>query len=310
MNTKKQKKRITMTKSKPKFFKQLEQRSQEWFDTRKWVATGSTMDRATWSKAVQGTLSYELVSDRVIDDSVTPEWFEFDNPHLQEKINLWLALRSQEVLDRWSELEKYTYSWYHNNIDSRLEEVWFVKLNDYVGCSPDGLIRAWRDYIGAVEFKCPLGKNFLTYIIDWWAPKNHKAQLLNYFVCIPTLQYVDYVVYHPWSPKHIWCFHIYKYTREELREDIEKATIKLDEFIGMMQDMENNLSIKYPKNDMEIEKDMWYNPKNVAAFLWLHQRTVQDKCRMWEIKCANISKAGAKRPTYRIKWEHILEFLQ
>jgi len=35
----------------------------------------------------------------------------------------------------------------------------------------------------------------------------------------------------------------------------------------MMQDMENNLSLKYPKNDMEIEKDMWYNPKNVAAFL-------------------------------------------
>ncbi|KKN08276.1 hypothetical protein LCGC14_1058410, partial [marine sediment metagenome] len=54
-----------------------------------------------------------------------------------------------------------------------VKEVGFVKRDDSVGCSPDGLVGD----DGGFECKCPLGKTHTRYILEDKVPTAYKAQI-------------------------------------------------------------------------------------------------------------------------------------
>lgn len=69
---------------------------------------------------------------------------------------------SNEHTERGNELEELARDIYSLEQSVKIEQIGFIEMNDFVGCSPDGLIG--ND--GLIEIKCPNDKEYLTYLLD------------------------------------------------------------------------------------------------------------------------------------------------
>jgi len=65
-------------------------------------------------------------------------------------------------LERGHELEPHAREVYEMMTGKKVEQVGFIEVDEYVGCSPDGLI----DDDGGIEIKCPNDKNYFKLLID------------------------------------------------------------------------------------------------------------------------------------------------
>jgi putative phage-type endonuclease len=120
-----------------KIYKNLEQRSDEWFSVRL-GKFGSTDAQAvaTKGKGLE-TLCYKKVAEIIIgrqEDSYT-----------------------NEHLERGRELEPMARSAYEIESSNFVEQVGYIELSKFVGCSPDGLVGDK----GMVEIKCPSNANYI-----------------------------------------------------------------------------------------------------------------------------------------------------
>jgi len=162
------------------------QGSPEWFAKRKGKATASHATAiATASKGLD-TYVLEIVSE--FFSSGEKEGFE--NEHTK----------------RGKELEAQARSIYELMKDVEVEQVGFIEHNEYIGCSPDGLVSE----VGGVEIKCYDDKCYLYLITE-----GEKAISSDYMwqiqmnLLITGREWWDFVAYNPNFSKPIFIHRIY-----------------------------------------------------------------------------------------------------
>ena len=105
---------------------------------------------------------------------------------------------TNEHIERGNELEPQARSIYEFETGNEVSEVGFVEYDDYVGCSPDGLVGD----DGLIEIKCPSDKVYFQYMLDNKVDVGYYWQMQMQMLVTGRI-WVDYVVYNPNYDKSI-----------------------------------------------------------------------------------------------------------
>lgn len=147
------------------------QRSPEWYDIRRLKGTASNATEIIACGKGLDTLAKSLVE-------------EYFNPNFKEYSN--------EHTDRGNELEPIARSIYEFEFEEAVDNVGFIEYNEYIGCSPDGLIG--ED--GLLEIKCPSDNNYLTLYFEEKYPKKYYNQIQMQLL-ITGREWCDLFIYNP-----------------------------------------------------------------------------------------------------------------
>jgi len=202
--------------------KNIPQQSDEWFAMRKGVMTASHAQAI--GSCGKGLDSYilELMADFY---AITSDFYT--NPDME----------------RGNELEASARLVYEMEKGVTVEEVTFVKMDDCIGCSPDGLIGD----DGLLEIKCPNNKNYFLIMLD---PKNIDTKYLwqmQMQMLVTGRKWCDYMAYNPNFEKH---FTIYRFG-----VDAEKQSKLLQGFeVGKRAIMELKNQVERTKQNVISNK--------------------------------------------------------
>lgn len=194
----------------------LQQRSQEWFEARLGVITGSR------AKNIFRSNNLSFVDELIAERMTQQQEESFTSKAMEHGI-----LFEPEALK--------TYNERHN---ANAEEVGFCVHDNYywLAVSPDALIFDNVDAVGAVEIKCPSSKKHVEYIRQNKIPNEYKHQIFHYFIVIETLQYLDFVSYDPRNREKD--LHVVRVTREEIREQLEETFAEYMKFFAKLNKYE------------------------------------------------------------------------
>lgn len=168
----------------------ITQGTQEWFDARKGKMTAShAQEIATAGKGLD-TYCIEIISEKY---STNTERY------------------SNEHTIRGHELEEQARDIYSLVTGKEVEQVGFIELDEYTGCSPDGMTKT-----GLVEIKCHSDAVYAKLLITGSIETKYIWQM-QMQMYITGKDYCDYVAYNPNFKRSLF---IQKITREE--EKIQK----------------------------------------------------------------------------------------
>lgn len=186
----------------------IEQGTEEWFALRDGVITGSNVKRVYGTTAT--AYMYELIAN-----ALTPA---------SESIQT-------EAMERGSQLEEDALTLYEMEY-GMTDRVGFVLHDkyDWLGVSPDALVKKGKKYVGGVEIKCPDTKTHIKYIEDDKIPAEYRAQIMQYFLVCDTIQWLDFVSYDPRIQLPEYQLYVKRITRKELEDELEVAESKLLKF--------------------------------------------------------------------------------
>ena len=190
-------------------FKDLVQGSPEWHEARRGVITGTRLASVMGTPKVQETLTIELLGEIIsdIDENDTGgKSYAMEYGNVAEQV-----VKSEFV-------------------DKEITEVGFVKKYDWLGLSPDWLFEVNGEIIGALEIKSPQVKSYVRYVLAGGIPEEYFWQVVQYFIVIDSLQYLDFVIFNAQIKDKAFRVRKIRVTREELAEDIEKAKTQLLKF--------------------------------------------------------------------------------
>lgn len=150
----------------------IEQRTPEWFELKKF-SMGASHAQAI-GNCGKGLNSYiiEMMSEAY---SEAPRE-SFTNEHIE----------------RGNELEEQARLIYELETGNSVNEVGFVSIDEYVGCSPDGMVN--ED--GLIEIKCPKDKVFFQFYLDRKIDTKYYWQMQMQML-VTERSWCDYVVYNP-----------------------------------------------------------------------------------------------------------------
>lgn len=155
----------------------VEQRSPEWFNLRIGKFTASTFKNLF---AGSNTQTYKNEIYRVVFERLTKKSPE----------NV-----VTEYMQRGTELEPEARSVYELETGNNVKEPGFFELNEWIGASPDGLIR--ED--GLIEIKCPKYSTMIEYMIKNKVPSEYIWQIQGQ-LWVTERKWCDFVAYHPDLP--------------------------------------------------------------------------------------------------------------
>lgn len=158
-----------------KYYYDITQHSDEWFGVKRGKFSGSNFAKLMMAKSTKGynDLINGIVYERLT--GITPESY------------------SNKAMERGTELEPFARGQYELDTFNKVKEVGFAELNEFVGCSPDGLIG--ED--GVLEIKCPLYNTFINYALNSLTAYNdYKWQLQGNLWATERL-WIDFYIYHP-----------------------------------------------------------------------------------------------------------------
>lgn len=185
-----------------KIYPDLEQKSDEWLRIRSGKLTASNaLAIATGGKGLQ-TLCLETVAEYY--SSAVKE--QIENEHIQ----------------RGNELEDEARTVYEMETGREVYTVGFVELNEYVGCSPDGILKGQP--VG-IEIKCPSDRVYLDVLLNKTIDPKYYAQIqMQMYIC--GWEACDYTVYNPNFEQSIVIQRVYpdEDYRKKLTAGIEKGT--------------------------------------------------------------------------------------
>ena len=119
---------------------------------------------------------------------------------------------------------------YEETSNNKVSEIGFVTSDkfDFVGCSPDGLIKENEMFIGGLEIKCPGIKSHVKYLRQQQIPNEYKYQVYNYFLCADSIQWLDFVSYCPeFKNKPLF---IHRITRQEIEQELYILEVQIEKF--------------------------------------------------------------------------------
>lgn len=147
------------------------QRSEEWYKIRRGVLSAS--DAATI--AANGRGLETLCLNKALEIVTGKSSSEYTN----------------EDIERGVSLENEARNFYELKTGNQVQEVGFIKLNEYVGCSPDGLVG--KD--GLTEYKCRNDLNHFKRVLGYSIDREHRYQL-QMQLFITDRKWNDYVCYN------------------------------------------------------------------------------------------------------------------
>jgi len=192
------------------------QGSDEWFNARKGKTTASKADVILANGKGLETYIYEIMA-------------EYYSSEEEEKY-------TNDAMERGRIIESEARTIYELETDNIVQQVGFVKYNDYIGCSPDGLVG--ED--GLIEIKCPMNKTYLIYLLTGEIDKKYYSQMQMQML-ITGRSWCDYVVYHPAFKKNIVIKRVFadKEVQEKLLLSFKIIEEKIKEIKNKMEDSEN-----------------------------------------------------------------------
>ena len=174
----------------------MEQRSQEWYELR------STRMTASHAQAIgangKGLITY--IRDKMCKLYSTNEEEKYTNKDMEYGIE-------QEPVARML---------YEFETGNKVEKVGFVIYDDYVGCSPDGLVGDK----GLIEIKCPSNKVYFDLLLDKKIDTKYFWQMqMQMLIC--DREWCDYVAYNPNFEQQLFTARLYRH--EESIEKLKKG---------------------------------------------------------------------------------------
>ena len=143
---------------------------------------------------------------------------------------------SNSNTDRGNELEPIARSMYELENGVNVKQVGFVEYNDFIGCSPDGLIND----DGGLEIKCPENSVYFKLLIDGEKeiPSDYIWQCqMN--LLITERNYWELMFYNPNFKKSFIVFRIYP--DKEKFEKLRQGFIIAEEKIKLIKNKYQNL---------------------------------------------------------------------
>jgi hypothetical protein len=195
----------------------FEQRSPEWFNIKLGKISGSTIqDIYTASKA---KYIDRLVAERltqVIEESFVNDAMQWGIDHEEMAINTFMERTKQKV-----------------------QNIGFVEYNNYLGCSPDGIIFKDKNPFKGVEVKCPKTKELIAIIRTNKVPVKHLRQCLLQLFCMPTMESVYYIVFDPRLTQRP--MHVIEIKRSEYLKELEEMEEKLNKSFQDIEKLEDKI---------------------------------------------------------------------
>jgi putative phage-type endonuclease len=152
----------------------IQQGTEEWLNLRRGKFTASTFKNLMATKTTQ-TYNDEIM--KVVYERLTGESPEnFTNDYMK----------------RGTELEPLAKERYMIDTFTKIEDSGFFEYNDWIGCSPDGLIG--ND--GLIEIKCPKYSTMINYLLKKELPTEYRHQVHGQ-LWITGRDWCDFVGYHP-----------------------------------------------------------------------------------------------------------------
>jgi exodeoxyribonuclease (lambda-induced) len=154
-----------------KIYKDLEQRSEEWHNVRAGKLTASSFHTLLGNSETKKTLLLKITAERITNKCIEDNY-------------------SNEDIERGIELEDDARNNYQENTFNLVEEVGFAELDEYVGCSPDGIVG--ND--GLIEIKCPRETTFLSQVLSGRIKPEYITQM-QFNMYVLDRKWCDYVMY-------------------------------------------------------------------------------------------------------------------
>lgn len=159
----------------------------EWYEIRRWKMTGS--------KATAIGNSWKWL-DTYIDDLMAEYFSKWEKEHY-----------SNEHTERWHEREPQARWLYELETWNIVEEVWFVEYNEFLWCSPDGIVS--ND--GLVEIKSPDDKKHFRMIMnrEKEIDSDYRWQM-QFNLWITDRKWCDFISYNPNYEESLIIFRIHR----------------------------------------------------------------------------------------------------
>jgi putative phage-type endonuclease len=184
----------------------MEQRSDEWFAIKKGKASASR------AKAIgnggKGLENY--VIEIMAEYYSIAERENYINEHMQRGIEL-------------EPIAKQVYELEH---DCEVREIGFAEYNEYIGCSPDGLVG--KD--GMIEIKCPCDRIYLGILINEKIDSGYVWQCQMNMLILKR-KWCDLIFYNPNFKKSMKIFRLdpNEKMQEDLKEGFKKVETRIKE---------------------------------------------------------------------------------
>lgn len=197
--------------------------TQEWLEARAGKITGTRLQKVMGSKKTQRELIYELTA---------------------EKMAPLVETYQSGAMERWHLVETVVKELYTEPVMN----AGFVIKNEWIWISPDWLIQSEDGIIRkALEVKWPQPKNTIKYWVEDSIPDEYFWQTVHYFICIDTLEELDFTVCNPDVYDSFFRMKTKTVTRDELSEYIEMAKVALANFYPEWIEVMNKLISLKPK---------------------------------------------------------------
>ena len=149
----------------------IEQKSFEWLKARAGNVTGTSLSSALGTPAVQKTLMYSLIADRMTEVQMSD--------------------LSTPAIDRGNELEPFAIRATQDETGIQFTETGLL-LNDAYprfSISPDGIVEEDGVIVGGIETKCPNSKKHVEYLMKNEIPKEYLHQVKAPFIMSDDVKY-------------------------------------------------------------------------------------------------------------------------
>lgn len=136
-------------------------------------------------------------------------------------------LISTPAMERGKALEPKARAAYVSATGQEVQEVGFCAVDEYAGCSPDGLVGEE----GLLEIKCKTAPHHLYAVINDWVDPKHLAQV-QYQLLVTGRAWCDYVLFNPDYVENP----LYIKTIKRDEEYIERLQAGLDKGINLVRE--------------------------------------------------------------------------
>lgn len=171
------------------------------------------------TKLVKDNYFYEVLADRLSEDDDLDE----------------------SAMERGERLESEAVEAFEKHTGKIVDRIGFIESeeNEFMGCSPDGLIQNEGIYNEGIEIKCLSSANHVRAWVEDMPPKDYLPQIIQMFIVNETLKTLYFVLYDPRITIHP--LHVIELTRELLELEISSYKAQEIEFISSVNNKINEL---------------------------------------------------------------------
>ena len=195
-----------------KYYYDVTQGSEQWHELKRGKFTASPSSKLLMGKTTQGYNDYIY---KIAMERLTGKLTEgYSNAAMKRGIDM-------EPMARQSyEVEYLTL----------VEECGFIEVDEWLGCSPDGLV----DDDGMIQIKCPSYNTHIGYIVNDEVPKDYYVQMQTELY-VSGRKWNDFVSFHPDLPMYVKRVLPDVAMQKKIAEEVEIAKRKVEEIIKKIQ---------------------------------------------------------------------------